>query len=272
MEFFTTEKVSPSTTKIVDITGVAVFLVEGRERAALIDTATGAGDLRSFVEGLTSKPLDVILTHGHCDHAGGAAGFERVWLHKADWELACSRGGMEHKMDYARYITGKELTAQDFAPDRAGDYLPLEPDQRFDLGGLTLEAVHLPGHTQGMTCVLNVEERTILFGDGCNPSVFLWEEESSSVEDYRAGLLRLKEQEHRWDTVWLSHGPTQIDKAILDGVIGVCDEIIAGTNDWQPFDFMGRPLRIAKRVENYVRADGGLGNIVYNPENIFASR
>ena len=58
----------------------------------------------------------------------------------------------------------------------------------------------------------------------------------------------------------------------MDGVIGVCDEIIAGTNDWQPFDFMGRPLRIAKRVENYVRADGGLGNIVYNPENIFASR
>lgn len=270
MEFFTAEKISPSTTKITDITGVAVFLVEGAEKAVLIDTATGAGDLKAYVESLTSKPIEVILTHGHCDHAGGAAGFETVWLHKNDWELVKHHASMDMKTDYAHFTTGKDIALADFAPERTAPYLPLEDGQVFDLGGVTLEAIHVPGHTQGMVCVLNKEERTILFGDACNPSVFLWSDESSCVEDYRSSLLELKKQEGRWDTVWLSHGPTAVDKAILDGVIAVCEEIMADKNDWQPFDFMGNALRIAKKEENHVRLDGGLGNIVYSPEKVFA--
>ncbi len=47
MEYFTSEKISPSTTKITDVTGVAAFLIEGAEKAILVDTGTGAGDLKS---------------------------------------------------------------------------------------------------------------------------------------------------------------------------------------------------------------------------------
>ena len=270
MDFFTAEKISPSTTKVTDITGVAVFLVEGAEKCALIDTATGAGGLKGYVEALTDKPVEVILTHGHCDHAGGAVGFEKVWLHKNDWELVKHHATMDMKTDYAHFTTGKELPLEDFAPERTEGYLPLEDGQVFDLGGVTLEILHVPGHTQGMVCVLNREERTILFGDACNPSTFLWAAEASCVEEYRRSLLELKKQEGRWDTVWLSHGPTAIDKAVLDGVIAVCDAIMAGKNDWQPFDFMGNALRIAQKEKGHVRLDGGLGNIVYDPGKVFS--
>ncbi|MGN1250839.1 MAG: hypothetical protein ACI4XW_12265, partial [Candidatus Spyradocola sp.] len=37
--------------------GVRCFLVEGAERAMLVDTGFGKGDLRAFVEGLTDKPV-----------------------------------------------------------------------------------------------------------------------------------------------------------------------------------------------------------------------
>ncbi len=272
MNYFTSEKISPSTTKITDVTGVAVFLIEGAEKAVLVDTGTGAGNLKDYVKGLTDKPLEVILTHGHCDHAGGAAPFERVWLHKNDLNLVKHHAAMDMKTDYAHFTTGQDFPLEDFAPERTAGYLPLENGQIFDLGGVTLEAIHVPGHTQGMMCVLNREERAILFGDACNPAVFLWAEEASCVEDYRNALLELKKQEGRWDTVMLSHGPTTIDKGILDGVIAVCGEIMAGANDWQPFDFMGNALRIAKKEENHVRLDGGLGNIVYDPAKVFAAK
>ena len=103
IEFFVSEKISPSTTKITDITGVAMFLVEGSEKAMLIDTATGAGNLKAYVDTLTDKPVEVLLTHGHCDHAGGAAPFEKVYLHPADWELVKHHATMDMKIDYVRF-------------------------------------------------------------------------------------------------------------------------------------------------------------------------
>lgn len=271
MEFFTSEKISPSTTKLVDVSGVAVFLVEGAEKAVLIDTATGAGDLKSYVAALTDKPVEVILTHGHSDHAGGAAGFDKVWLHEDDWDLVKHHATMDMKMDYVRFITGKELSPKNFVPERTAGYLAIKNGQEFDLGGLTLKMLHVPGHTHGTVCVLLAEERTILFGDACNNAVFLWDEEACCVEEYRQSLLELKKQENSWDTVWLSHGPTAVDRKVLDGVISVCDEILAGTNDWQPYEFMGQSLRMAKKVKDRVRLDGGLGNIVYHPKKVFTS-
>lgn len=47
-----------------------MYLLEGDEKALLIDTGWGSGTLRPYVERLTQKPVQVILTHGHLDHSG----------------------------------------------------------------------------------------------------------------------------------------------------------------------------------------------------------
>lgn len=49
----------------------AMFLLEGDEKALLIDTGTGVFDIPELVRQLTNKPVMVALTHGHIDHAGG---------------------------------------------------------------------------------------------------------------------------------------------------------------------------------------------------------
>lgn len=276
MEFFTTEKVSPSTTSITDITGVYSYLVEGEREAVLIDSGTGAGDIKAFVLSLTKLPVSVILTHGHCDHAGGDAGFEKVYLSEKDWDLARRHATMEQKKNYVSFCLGgipETMTEADFSPVRTKEYLPLEDGQEFDLGGVVLKVVAVPGHTQGMSCVLNVTERTILFGDACNTSVFLWADEASSVEEYRETLLELKKREGDYDKVYLSHGPKLIGKEILNGVISVCDDILSGKSDEAPFEFMDhKGLLLAKKLTGAgERADGGLGNIVYNSQKIFKS-
>ena len=68
-----------------------MYLIEGEDKAALIDTGTRCADLDKIVGQITRKPLEVIVTHMHPDHAGcikengdcysgDAFGSGEVWL------------------------------------------------------------------------------------------------------------------------------------------------------------------------------------------------
>ena len=83
---FKTEKLTDRVTRIYGFCGELMYLVEGKEKAALLDTGTGIGSLKACVQKLTDKPVMVLLTHGHVDHAMGAPEFEEVYMnHKDDY-------------------------------------------------------------------------------------------------------------------------------------------------------------------------------------------
>src|SRR5215207_10158385 len=84
---FAAERLTRRVVRISDRLGVLMYLVIGRERAVLIDSGFGVGDLRAFLGALTDRPLTVLLTHGHVDHAFGAGWFEDVRMHPADREV-----------------------------------------------------------------------------------------------------------------------------------------------------------------------------------------
>lgn len=266
MEYFTTKRITEATTVITDITGVRCFLVEGSKEAVLIDTGTGTGDLKSLVGTLTELPVTVILTHGHCDHAGGAASFEKVLLPVQDRELAVSHAGLETRLDYVRFVVGDaaadNIPAEDYSPVWNGEAGTLLDGMVFDLGGVTLKAIAVPGHTRGMTSILNETERWILLGDACNNFTFLWADESLSVREYRTSLNNLKQYEAEYDTVYISHDPGELNKSVLDDVIRLCDKILAGTDDAEPFTFMDeKGLKIARKIGP--DCSGAEGNIIY---------
>ena len=73
---FRTEKVTERITRIYAFATELMYLVEGTEKAVLIDTGSGIGSLKACVEQLTDKPVVVLVTHGHVDHAMGAAEFD----------------------------------------------------------------------------------------------------------------------------------------------------------------------------------------------------
>lgn len=278
--FFQSETLMPGLTRIWDVAHTAMYLVEGEEKAVLIDTGVGVGQLKAVVDRLTDKPLTVLLTHGHVDHAMGAASFEDVRLSPLDKEIYEVHSAFEVRKGY---VMGAAMQGADPAAVQTvkdGDYLqpkafsafaPLSPGDRFELGGVSVEVLEGAGHTPGSLTMLIPQWRVLLLGDACNQFTFLFDSFASPLESYKKMLLGLKEKtEGRYDRVLVSHGMGEGGVGMIDSVIAVCDEIFAGQADNLPFQNpMGSGL-IAKAMDfqRFCRADGGEGNIIYNPQRL----
>ena len=83
-KFFKAVKVFENVTRIEGLGGVNAFLIEGKDRALLIDGLTGTGSLKDFVKELTSLPVILVLTHGHIDHIGAAFEYGECFMHPDD--------------------------------------------------------------------------------------------------------------------------------------------------------------------------------------------
>lgn len=139
MEYYKHRKWDADITVISSITGENMFLIEGSKKAALIDSGVGLGNLRSYVEGLTKKDLTVLLTHGHLNHAMGAAQFNSVYMNEADEEVYHKGIDPEERMGYIRMgIPDKEmvLTEDILNPKTELHYKHLLDGASFDLGGM----------------------------------------------------------------------------------------------------------------------------------------
>lgn len=281
---FTTETVLPGLTRIWDAAHTAIYLLEGEREALLMDTGVGAGDLRALVSTLTEKPVTVVLSHGHVDHAMGAAGFDRVYMDPADGAVYREHRAQAVRMGYLRgaAMQGADpavvaaLTESDLAPTAEPDsFLPLAHGHRFDLGGVTVEVLGCPGHTPGSVTLLIPERRVLFLGDACNDFTFLFDPRCPTVEEYRENLLKLKsETDGRYDRVLFSHGRGDGHPDMIGGVIDVCERILRGEADDLPFAMdptMGNgPASIAMAMdfEHFCRADGKWGNVVYCPARV----
>lgn len=268
MSIFTSERVSEHLTRIITPCGVCMYLAEGSERAALLDTGFGFGDLKGYVETLTSKPYVVLLSHGHMDHAGGAVQFDAVYLNEKDWELEKWHSTRERRIWDVHHGPGgmpAGITDEDFLPSRTAPYLPLGEGDNFDLGGVTVCPVAVPGHTAGSLIFLIPEDRIAIFGDACGEHTLLLFKESAPIEAYRRGLQHMQEYEGQFDIVLRNHGSFSSPKQILADSIELCGEILDRTDAAIPEDFMGMPGCLARPHKH----PGKVGNVLYNPDNLF---
>ncbi|MGM9615798.1 MAG: MBL fold metallo-hydrolase [Oscillospiraceae bacterium] len=264
---FQTEKISPRVTRIFAFNTELMYLIEGDERAALLDTGSGFGSLRSCVDALTDKPVVVLLTHGHTDHALGAAEFETVCMNPLDEAVYARHSDMAFRAGSgAMWPDFAKLRAEQIVPAMAfADMRSLKAGEAYELGGETVECFACPGHTPGSLVFLLRQARMLLLGDACNDMTFLFDDHALSVSDYRRSLLRLDAATRgKYDRVLLSHGDGEGTPDMIARVLGVCDDVLAGRSDEQPFTFMGDTGILAKAVDgNGRRRDGGRGNLVY---------
>lgn len=177
---------APGVLQLTGPLGCCATLVLGTRGALLFDVMSGIGDLRGYVESLTPLPLTVVCSHGHFDHAGGCYQFDEVWLSPEEYPLTQALREPDKRRELMEKISRsvqlppalrEQLEAGVF--DR---YLPLEAGGRFDLGGITAEAVALPGHTPGSMGLLLPEVGLLLSGDAMTPVMCLFFPESLPLE------------------------------------------------------------------------------------------
>lgn len=117
----------------------SLYLIEGSERAILLDAGTKIKDLDKIVAGITSKPVTLIATHVHPDHTGEAINyFPEIYINAADM-----------------------VNVAEMMPDYKGEIKYLKDGEVIDLGGREIEVIFTPGHTPGSTTFM---DRTAGYG------------------------------------------------------------------------------------------------------------
>lgn len=247
---------------------VFCYLLLGKDRALLIDTGLGTPGLKEYVESITipaGLEYDVLLTHGHLDHAGGAGGFDRVYLNRKDWNLAQNENSPSERLEYLEQNNCHEYSLEDLEPVRDKDYLSLEDGQEFDLGGLHVKTAALAGHTLGFTALWIDEYKILLLGDGLCSLTLLQFDHCTDLETYHKSVCSVRDAyRNKAQTILYSHphnfgGPEILDE-MADITSGILDNTRPGIYlpDWGGNIFLAREIGPDNR-----RTDGKAANLVY---------
>ncbi len=134
---------------------VNTYLIEGKSRALLIDTGYGNADIKSYVESLTDRPLQVMNTHYHGDHSGGNRQFEEIWI-------GTNEVSSDLPPDEEQYILEPCAYVANSGPYR---FRFLKDGDKISLGERELVVVEIPGHTKGSIAILDQTSKLLFSGD-----------------------------------------------------------------------------------------------------------
>lgn len=154
---------------------VDAYLLIGTKRAALIDALQSEQEpsLVEEVRKRTNLPVDVLITHGHGDHAGPEIA-----------KLAAAEG-------FTLYMSHEDIDIlRGFGADCNVTFVDIHEGDSWDLGGTVLTAHRLAGHTPGSYVFLDREGRRAFTGDAFG----LWMQlpHSLTVAEYLEDVKRFE--------------------------------------------------------------------------------
>ncbi|MBR5013888.1 MAG: MBL fold metallo-hydrolase [Bacteroidales bacterium] len=223
-----------------------MYLIVGKKEALLVDLSNNikwadnaAESLRQLVsERIEGKPLTITFTHNHGDHTGMLHAFID------DKEV----GYAMPETDFTRLV-GR-------FPDL--NYSFINEGYVFDLGGIEVETIEVPGHTDG-SVVFNINGRDILLtGDAIGSGHGVWIFNTEAFRKYESAVPHLiswiKDPEndvnidklriyggHYWQRDWLPElEGKEMGMEYLNDMQELVNEIINGTAAKEPSN-LGRP-------------------------------
>lgn len=127
-------------------------------KAAIIDPGGDVPTILKAIEEADVKPDKIVLTHGHIDHAGGAAALKEelnldiIGPHEDDLFLleSLAENGAQYGIHDARNCTSDQWLNE-------GDVL--------EIGEVKFDIRHCPGHSPGSVVFINEEIKLAIVGD-----------------------------------------------------------------------------------------------------------
>lgn len=201
-----------------------MYLLIGGEKALLIDTGTGEGNIRKFVETITDKPIMVVNTHGHYDHTGGNFWWPEAWMKQES--VDCARTAFDSY--------GPEWKADKDFPDYAINLL--EDGQLINLGGREVEVLAIGAHNEGSLAFLDRKTKAIFVGDEMESGQVLLFVRNKNIPLaevaalHKANMEKIKSLRSEYDLIWPAHnGAPLVPDRYLEDFIALDEELIAGT-------------------------------------------
>ena len=203
-----------------------IYLLEGEEKALLLDTGYGTGTLRAFVERLTDKEILVANTHFHPDHSAGNGEFEKVFLSKGAEIDAPSINGFGpfdlSKLPYPNY-----------------ERVYIGEGDKIELGGRTIEVLGvLPAHCNSSLFFLDRGHKMFFTGDEMEAAQVLMYDNSNNpdapynvkerLDNFYKNNKRIQELSEEYDYLLPNHNGVVIAKSYVQEFIELVEHIYAG--------------------------------------------
>ncbi len=260
-----------------------IFVIEGPEKALVIDTSFGLGDLKSLIEKLLGdKEYYVANTHCHFDHAYGNYQFDKVYCHENEAPMLKDRMKPD-VWDYLFDENGKGIWAdfprEDLVPFKEYEIIGVPDGYTFNLGeDYDVELVFLPGHSPGHCGFLDKKSRIFFPGDDCcvgavgagggpRPGVHFGE--YCTIEALTKELRKVVARMDEFDALFPSHGPVETGPIMLVSLLEACEEVLADPSDYdyvQKREFQGE-IRV-----NYCKKIFESGYLTYGPKGVYMDR
>ena len=220
-QFYTVERIHADTYRIDENGAANCYLVIGSEKAMLIDTCWGAGDLKGCVRQLTDKPIIVAVTHRHPDHTTGARQFGDFYAHERD-NTRFNRL-LEHP------LVGRLATLRFGGEVRKSmkiRALPMKDGDVFDLGRRRIEARSVPGHTAGSVMFIDHEAKCLFTGDNVNPHLWMHRPGAVTLEEWMDSTKLILSYMEQGYTAHTGHGNGTQSKTNVETICCYVQEII----------------------------------------------
>jgi glyoxylase-like metal-dependent hydrolase (beta-lactamase superfamily II) len=211
---------------------VISYLVIGEEKAALVDTGNGIGDIHGLIEELTDLPIIVVNTHAHADHTGGNWAFDEVALYDHSWARNRLRGRTHEEMGnflgegmvWKPLPKGFDPATYHSKPFKVTHWL--KEGDKIDLGGKELEIIHTPGHTSDSVSLLEKREHLLFTGDIFYQAPIYIYSLDSDINEFISSFRKMVKADYDW--AMPAHNEALVEKKVVESVLTAIESIKAG--------------------------------------------
>ena len=200
---------------------VRYFIIEGTEKALMIDSSMNNPNAIDAAKKVSNKPIELINTHADRDHIAGNIAFEKVYMHPAEEENYRKNGG--------------QCT---IIPVKGGDII--------NPGNRPLEIIDMPGHTPGSIGILDINNRVLYSGDSVQSGIIFMFGQYRNLETYIDSMKKLRAYEDRFDIIYPCHDMCPVYPDLIPKLIEGAEQIHAGKAEGRDMDLFGNKVKMYK--------------------------